>query len=75
MALVVSSHHVPHIAVGAAEAVGAILVQPPRTRVAGAALLVLSLLVAAALHVMSGEPPPMAFLVYVAAIAVVTKSC
>ena len=75
VALAAASRQVPVIAIGATEAMGAILLQPRRTRMIGAALLLLSLMGASVLHAMLGELPPPAFLVYVAAIAVVTKSC
>jgi membrane protease YdiL (CAAX protease family) len=73
--LVASAHHAPLIAIGVTEAIGAALLQPRHTRRYGAGLLVLSLLAAAALHALSGESPPLAFLVYVAAIAVVATPC
>jgi hypothetical protein len=74
-ALVLSSRHVPLIAIGAIEALGALLLQPRRTRVVGAALLLLSLVGACVFHALAGEAPPAAFLVAVAAIAVVAKPC
>ena len=74
-ALAARSHHLGLKALGVTEALGAILLQPRRTRIAGAALLSLSLLVASVFHGVSGELPPIAFLVYLAAIAVVVKPC
>jgi hypothetical protein len=75
VALAVSSRHVPLIAIGAIEALGALLLQPRRTRLYGAGLLLLSLLGASGFHALSGEPAPAAFVVYVAAIAVAAKPC
>jgi len=72
-ALAVGSHRVPLIALGIAEAAGAVLLLPRRTRIVGAALLVSSLSSASVLHALSGELPPLSFLVYVAAIAVVAE--
>jgi hypothetical protein len=74
-ALLLSSRHLPLIAIGATEALGALLLQPRRTRVVGAAFLLLSLVGACVFHTLAGEAPPAAFLVYVAAIAVVAKPC
>ena len=74
-ALAARSHHLGLKALGVTEALGANHVQPRRTRIAGAALLSLSLLVASVFHGVSGELPPIAFLVYLAAIAVVVKPC
>lgn len=75
IALVLSAPHAPLIAIGITEAIGALLLLPPRTRRLGAGLLLLALLAAAALHALSGERPPAAFLVYAAAIAVVATPC
>lgn len=75
VALAMRSHQAPLIAIGSIEALGAVLLQPRRTRVVGAALLVLSLLGATAIHALSGELPPPAFFVYVTAIAVVAQRC
>jgi hypothetical protein len=75
VALIMSSPPVPLIAIGISEAVGALLLLPRRTRLYGGGLLVLSLLAASGFHALSGELPPAAFLVYVAAIAVVAKPC
>jgi hypothetical protein len=75
VALAVNTRHLPLIAIGAVEALGALLLQPRRTRLYGAGLLVLSLLAASGFHAMSGELPPAAFVVYLAAIAVVVKPC
>ena len=75
MALAVGSQQILLVAIGATEAVGAVLLQPRRTRLAGAALLLLSLVGASGFHAWLGELPPPAFLVYVAAIAVVVKPC
>jgi hypothetical protein len=75
VALAARSHHFGLKALGVIEALGAILLQPRRTRIAGAALLVLSLVVASVFHGISGELPPIAFLVYLAAIGVVVSRC
>lgn len=75
IALAVSAPHLPLIAIAATEALGAVLLLPRPTRPYGAALLVLSLVAAAALHALSGERPPAAFVVYVAVIAVVARRC
>jgi hypothetical protein len=75
VSLAASARHVPLVALGVVEAVGALLLQPRRTRGCGAGLLLASLLGASALHALAGEPPPAAFLVYVAAIAVVARPC
>jgi len=73
--LAVSSRAIPLMAIGATEAMGAVLLQPRQTRVAGAVLLAASLLAASAFHALSGERPPLAFLVYFAALGVVVKPC
>jgi len=73
--LAVRSHQAPLVALGITEALGALLLQLRRTRLAGAAFLVLSLACASAFHALSGGLPPASFLVYVAAIAVVAKRC
>lgn len=75
VALAASARHAPLVTLGVIEAVGALLLQPRRTRVYGASLLLVSLLGASGFHALSGEPPPAAFLVYVAAIAVVARPC
>jgi len=75
IALAVRSHHASLIALGVMEAVGAVLLLPRQTRLAAAALLVLSLLCASIVHIHSGEPPPASFLVYGAAIALVATPC
>ena len=72
--LAVRSHHAPLVAIGVIEALGAVLLQLRRTRLAGAAFLLLSLACASAFHALSGGLPPASFLVYVAAIAVVARS-
>lgn len=74
-ALALHASHAPLIALGATEAAGAILLQPRRTRLVGAVLLVVSLVAATAIHATLGEWPPLAFLVYLAAIAVVVRPC
>jgi hypothetical protein len=73
--LAMSSRQVPLIAIGVIEALGAVLLQPRRARLYGGGLLVLSLVGASGFHAMSGQQPPAAFIVYVAAIAVVVKPC
>jgi hypothetical protein len=75
MALAATSRHVPLVAIGAVEAAGAFLLLLPRTRLAGAVLLLLSLVAASTFHVLSGESAPPAVLVYAAAIVVVTEPC
>jgi len=75
VALAARSHHLGLRALGVTEALGAIFLQPRRTRSAGAALLVLSLAVASIFHGISGEVPPIAFLVYLAAVGVVLRPC
>jgi hypothetical protein len=75
VSLAASARHVPLVALGVVEAVGALLLQPRRTRIYGAGLLLLSLIAASALHALAGEAPPAAFLIYVAAIAVVARPC
>jgi hypothetical protein len=75
IALALSARPAPLIAIGVTEAIGAVLLQPPRTRRLGAGLLLLALVAAAVLHALSGDRPPPAFLVYAAAIAVVASPC
>jgi hypothetical protein len=75
VALAVKSHRAPLVALGVAEATGAVLLLVPRTRRAGAGVLLASLLLASGLHALSGELPPAAFLVYAAAIVVVAAPC
>jgi CHASE2 domain-containing sensor protein len=57
------------------EVVGAILLLPRRTRKVGATLLLASLAFACAFHALSGEWPPLAFLVYAPAIVLVATPC
>jgi hypothetical protein len=66
----------PHlaIAVGAAEVAGALLFVVPATVRTGGAILLLTLVVAAAMHGAMGESPPVAFLVYGAAIWTVVRA-
>jgi hypothetical protein len=73
MLLVRGPHAVPHVALGIAELVGAFLLAIPHTRKVGAALLLGVLVTAATLHAFGGEVPPLAFIVYAAALAVVAR--
>jgi hypothetical protein len=58
---------IAHVAVGALELSGALLLLWRRTRVAGVAALLAALLGAAAIILSGGEAPPAAFLIYAAA--------
>jgi len=61
------------IAVGVVEVAGALLFVLPATVMIGGALLLLTLVVAAAVHGAMGEAPPVAFFVYAAAIWTVLR--
>lgn len=72
-ALLVTRPAPPAVALGVAELVGAALLVVPRTRVVGAVLLFAVLAAAAVLHAVLGQVPPIAFVVYAAALAVVMR--
>jgi hypothetical protein len=61
------------IALGAAELIAAVLFLVPRTVRLGGAALIGVLAVAAALHAMAGEVPPVSFVVYALAIWAVMR--
>jgi len=56
------------LVLGVAELIAALLFLVPRTLRAGGVALLAVLVVATALHAAAGEPPPISFAVYVAAI-------
>ncbi len=62
------------VALGVLEAGGAALLLVPRTVVAGALLLALALAAAAAAHARLGIRPPLAYLVYLAALGAVAAA-
>ena len=62
-----------HLAIGTAELAGALLLLVARTRRAGACVLLAVLAVAAAVHAIGGQVPPLAFVVYAASLAVVMR--
>src|SRR5512142_1105755 len=61
------------LGMGVAELLAAALLVVPRTRQLGGALLLATLVVAAVLHLLMGQAPPVAFLVYAAALWVVIR--
>jgi DoxX-like protein len=66
-----ASHEHLHVALGVAELLASILILLPRTRLAGAVLLFLTLAGASIVHFASGQTPPPSYAVYVAALVVV----
>jgi len=62
-----------HLALAAVELLAVVLFLVPRTLVLGARALWVVLVVAALLHLHTGEPPPPVFLVYAAGIWVVAE--
>ncbi len=60
-------------AIAVAEVAGAVLLVVPRTRRLGGAVLLATLAAAALLHALAGQVPPLAFVVYAAAIAVAMR--
>ncbi|MFL5347343.1 MAG: hypothetical protein ACJ8AT_21370 [Hyalangium sp.] len=62
------------LALGAAEAIGAVFLLIPVSRRLAAWALAVILLIASGFHALGGELPPLAFLVYWAAIAVVATT-
>lgn len=62
------------LALGAAEAIGAVFLLIPRSRRIAAWALAVILLIASGFHVLGGEMPSLAFLVYWAALAVVARA-
>ena len=66
--MILRSGEVVHVAIGVAELVGALLLLVPRTRRLGGYTLLAVLAVAAAIH-----GPPLAFIVYAAAIVVAMR--
>jgi hypothetical protein len=62
------------LALGSAEAIGAVLLLFPASRRIAAWALAVILLIASGFHALGGETPPLSFLVYWAAIAVVATS-
>ncbi|MGE5187083.1 MAG: hypothetical protein ACM31C_33770 [Acidobacteriota bacterium] len=59
-----------HAAIGLAELAGAALLLASRTRRVGAYVLLAVLACAAVVHALAGEVPPLAFVVYAAALVV-----
>ena len=59
------------VSLGLLEAAGAVLFVVPRTATAGGVILATSVALAAAVHLALGAKPPLAYLVYLAAIAAV----
>ena len=60
-----------HLTLGVAELLASVLILLPRTRLAGAALLFLTLTGASVVHLASGQAPPPSFAVYAVALLVV----
>ncbi|HVG61301.1 MAG TPA: hypothetical protein VNA24_22265 [Hyalangium sp.] len=70
-----SGHHAAFLlALGAAEAIAAAFLLFPRSQRLAAWALAVILLIASGFHALSGQMPPLQFLVYWAAIAVIVTS-
>jgi hypothetical protein len=61
------------LAIGGAEVLAAVMLLIPRTIRVGGGLLLIVLVCAAALHMLAGKPPPLAFAIYIPAIWVVMR--
>jgi hypothetical protein len=71
--LVHGAHDPIHVAIGAAEVAGALLLVVPRSRRLGGVVLLTVLAAAAVVHVLHGLAPPLAFVVYAAATLVALR--